>query len=309
MSDSNEPQLAPPGEPPPPPADSAIPPAAPDGALALAILVSGLVGSGIASLAISEGMIEIYQNMGVALPKLLQLGLAADLPVLCGVGGALLAFAVYLVSSGRIRSPAAAKGIRTGAAILSCVLFLWAVAAREGMQTAIEDLQRGLSLGPGVEPPPPVPGEVQALTRELVKAVELGLKTSKEGSWTLRAPGGIIREFAVPSGKLGNCDWLQEAAITLPPVDKTPLSLGDPWERVQLVSTPSVGELCYGLVLERAQLDTASLNSDEVGPDGRLDESVDAFQDGLYRLRVYVFRGPPGPGGYLPVAGFETVLR
>ena len=269
----------------------------PDGVLALSILLSGVVAAGISSLAVNERMHEIYQNMGVELPGLLQLSMRINAPWVCGVGGSLAAFLVYLVISGRIPAPLPAKLARIGATLMACFLLLFAVGARESMQQSMDGLRQALSQG-GPELPPPVPGEAQALVREVVQSVELGLKSSEDGKWSFRGPGQAAVGLSLPKGPAGGTDSELEERVRFP---EAGLKEGV-WKQVQPAPAASGAELSYAFELVRARVDG----------DGYVEGSLDpgdAHQDGLYLLRVFVFRGPPGPEGHWAREQFETVLR
>lgn len=246
--------------------------ALPDGVLALTILISGGVAAGISSLAVNPGMREIYDSMGVELPGLLQLAMKVNAPVLCGLGGAFGALVVYLVASRRITGAGPSRIARVGATLVACALLAFAVLARESMQFSIEGMREALSQG-GPVLPAPVPGEAQALVREVVQAVEAGLASSKDEKWTFRRPGGTSQELALPP-------------LAAPGGISFPLAPGegDYFAQIQAAPAPSGAELGYAFTLWREA-------------------------EGVYRLRIWVFRGPPWEGGYRAAAQFETVLR
>lgn len=244
--------------------------ALPDGVLTLSILLSGGVGAGISALAVNERMIEIYRSMGVELPGLLRLAMDLNAPVVCGVGGSLAAFLVYLVASRRITSPTPARVVRVGATALACLLLLFAVGTRESMQASMEGLREALSQG-GPELPAPVPGEAQDLVREVVKGVEQGLASAKDGKWSFRGPGGAVRQLALPQGQGGE-------GVSFPSAERARA-----WSEVQAAASASGAELGYAFSLWRAEGE-------------------------LYRLRIAVFRGPPS-AHQRAEAQFETVLQ
>jgi len=269
----------------------------PDTVLALTIFLGGFLSAGIASLAVNDRMREIYESMGVELPLLLQLSMRINAPLVCGVGGALAAFLVYLVISGRVKGEGPAKAVRISATVSACLLVLLAVGTREGMQLSVDGLRQALSAG-GPELPPPVPGETQDLVREVVKAVELGLRSSKDGMWEFRGPGGDPIGLSLPKGPEGGSDAELEQAVSFPKGG----SQDGLWDQIQAAPSSSGAELSYAFELRRARLDKGGVQ------EGALDPQ-DPHQDGLYRLRVFVFRGPPGPEGHWVREQFETVLR